>query len=170
MKKNNTLLDFQDLLNKKSLLEQTADFLSFKINEENEIFLIRLEEVLKIGKIDHMSTLGICKDYFVGIVNLNNIICSLLDLNKILFSRNLDDKKLNKEMILLRNENNYALSCLKINSVISKTDLIKMPTNNESIKFIDKEYMHRDSGMIYKEINVNKMLQFDDLKNTFKSF
>lgn len=169
MKKKNTLLDFQDLLNKKTLLEQTADFLSFKINEdENEYFLIKLEEVLKIGKIDNISTLGICKDYFVGIVNLNNVICSLIDLNKIYYP-NEKINTFNHEMILLRNENNYALSCFKINSVISNADLIEMPIVDKKL-FIDKEYMHRENGIIYKELNVNKIIQYEDFKTTFKSF
>lgn len=167
---NSSLIDYQHFLNTQSTINNKESFLAFKINEDENNYLIRLDDVLKIGSInsDNISTLGICKDYFKGIINVNNTIATLIDLNKFFFPKSLF-KQINKEFVLLKHDNHLAISCFKIKNILSVDLLTEMPILEKEI-FIKKEYIHQENGIIYKEINVKEIEDFDDFKNVFNSF
>lgn len=157
------LLNFQrDLIKKTEDHDPENMFISIFL-DENNAFIIKLENVLKIGTTDFLSKIGICHEWFLGIVNIQNNVVPLISLTK---SLNINEKN-NKELLLLNQ--GFAISCYKVENIISKDDLVEMTSLNKDLPFIDNEYIHKN-GTIYKEININKMIVFFDFKNIFKSF
>lgn len=157
------LLDFQKDLIKKSKDHNTENvFISIFIDESNA-FIVKLENVLKIGKADFLSKIGVCHDWFLGVVNIQNNIVPLISLAKLLDIA----EKNNKELILLKQ--GFAISCHKVENIISKDDLVEISSIIKDSSFIENEYIHQN-GTIYKEINVEKMINVFDFKNVFKGF
>lgn len=168
---NNSLLKYQeDLVNKIKENEKNDTFLSFYLSDKDEEgYIIKLSDILKIGKIEKYSKLGICKDWFLGIINVENNIATLIDFYVLNKEKN---KKVNLNQVILLKENKYfslALACDRINFIVNKSDLVLM---NAEIKdnFIRNEYLQSSTGIILKEIEVELLFKYEDLKNVFNEF
>lgn len=168
-----SLIEFQKKLYEKTKVKNDKNrFIVFSLAFSNNKYIVNTKYVKKTGKIEKISKLGICHNWFYGLISLNSKMHAVIDIEKLLIKENVDlFEKQDKEIILFSFEDKeLMINCNKIEGIVEESNLIPNELFVKENEFIKKEWLAKEETLFYKEIDIKKIMETNKLQQAFKGF